>query len=283
MADPAAHREAVVAWYASWRGLLFWRPPAHSARHLDDPRCRSVARRRLVFGVIVPWLVGTALVLAANGIVVDTQVRIWWETPAQPGQRVNEHTVHRKDRLLNFNLHLHLFEGGLLWTPPAGAVEHEEPVERSVRIEWPDPDSAARCFILSPSAAVAPLAVLELGPLLVIGRRAPGVRRRAVPTLVAPFAAHYAVVAAGIVVAMGSIVAGQVFHVERTRALDHVAAATLLLSVILTFAAPARLTVAALRACRPRRCGYSTAVLVAASLLVLTIPALAMLACAPIL
>lgn len=272
VADPSAEREAAVAWYASRRGMFFWRPPPHVAVHLEDPRSLRIARRRLVWFVVAPWLTATLLLWAANGVTIEWTAHVWWENSAQPGYRTPAELVQRGDRILNFNAR---FDGLIFSMRGPDAVKRGQLLHRRVHVGLPHPDGAAMFFMLAPTGGLVALAVVAATLLGVVRRREGRLTENVVAPLVAPAAAHFNVfiLLAGLLGVMTSMLDA---HRGARTAADWLVVALLACgTLVVGLVGPARLLVVALRACRPRRAGFPGIVLGLAFVLMLPLPALA--------
>jgi hypothetical protein len=177
-----------VKWYASWRGFFSWKAPAHVAVFLHDPRCRRIARRRLLLWVLLPCLVAMVGLLALNCVVDVRRFEVWWEMLDAPGLRFNVRQVTREDRFLSF------FSGSGIFS----SEEQERLVAREVALRWPALDKVVTFFILLPALGVISL-LFDLVALQVVRRiGARDVDRRAVMALVAHFGSIYAVAVLGL-------------------------------------------------------------------------------------
>lgn len=157
LCDPASYPHAVLEWYKSWRGFFFLRVPAHAAAYLHDSECRRIVCRRLLIGIVLPWLLATGALVLLNGVTITAQVEVSWAYPNKPDEPIASYPVTRKDRVLAFNLHM--FEGpGLLgYRPPLGAVSRERWVSATATFAWPNPAQVDCLWPMMPNLALAGL------------------------------------------------------------------------------------------------------------------------------
>jgi hypothetical protein len=261
--DPAGDNERAVAWFASWRGLLFAKAPPHAGRYLRDPRCRRPARKRLVRWLLL-MLANAGAILAANGVVVVRDVWVTRFVPSSPERIVDEYAATRRDRIFDTNTHLFGAFGILGYSPPPGtAVIREKVLSCSIQYRWPDPDELARLGMLLPSSGVA--VVLAAAVVLRLGGRQFEARTGVKPAVL-PLLSPLIAVQVGY---MALLVPFYVLLVSATLiwwpGLYWAGGALLAATACATVGSGAAV-MRSLRACRPRQAGFSRLALMLAGL-----------------
>jgi len=268
LVDPLANHEAVVAWYCSWRGSLLVSAPPNAARYLHDPRCRRVARRRLLWGVFVPWLAATLCVLALNAVVFVQQVHVWWELPSEPGRVLHAFETTHDDRALNLNLH---FDGVFRYTPPPGAVEHERVLSTTVELHWPEPERFAWPYVVWPSMMLTSPGFAWLVLRFALGARGSTGQPRAAWPLVAALTAPQWAPIAFLLVGVACYVLSN-FVGAIPPGIETVGSICLPAALVLPGVGSAVLLWAALGVCRPRRAALPLLARFGATLPALVLP-----------
>lgn len=161
--DPPRDRAEAEAWFRSRQALFCWRPPPRFVRHLGDPACVWLARRRLLIWLVLPLILGALVLLAAHTVVVTTRFESWWVTPT--GENFARRERAWDERLLSVNLFLEgLFGSSQFPVPPPGSVAAYRVVERS----WAFDSPAAGDLLFLASYFGAPITTLALAPLVAL-------------------------------------------------------------------------------------------------------------------
>lgn len=156
VADPSREREAVRSFMTGWKSW-FWflmpsrKIPAGILYLLDDPDSRRMAKRRAFLCWWLPAILGTALVLIGQQIVIErTMTRHFYRKDDPTKQVVFERHYEEKSRPYWMNLHLH----GLFEQYPDGFAD-----ESSYRIDR---------IRFSTEVDFDPLILVFIGPIWVV-------------------------------------------------------------------------------------------------------------------
>lgn len=253
-------RQAAIKWYRSRHTLLMRRPPPMFLAHLDGRDIRRLAGKRLVFMVLVPWLLLTVSLLVTGSMTFTRVMETWYELPDDPGakfsQRFENSTVKPFDLNLQFLFTLsRMFTGG-----SAGGVYHMRVVSFTRSDDWSMPDGMAwGVWILVPAVALTGIGYLWL--MVILRRRQPtssGLASRgaarAAAALLAPW---YALFSVGFLIAAGLRAASYLVNVGPRVDLEGVAMNVWLFACVAYLLGGAYVVVRVSRGVRPRhRCSH---------------------------
>ena len=105
-ADPSADRAAAIEWVASWRGFFAWKPPPGVLAHLEDPRARRVAKRRILIFLLLGWTAASTALLVADQFKIVLVTERWWVSDDDPERKLDYRTTTKRIQPFEFDINI---------------------------------------------------------------------------------------------------------------------------------------------------------------------------------